>query len=435
MTLPDLQQSILTLWNWRPGKLAKGTLVMTLGIGLRTAGQAVVFIVVARLLGIEAYGAYAAVLAIAGSIGCFGGCGIQTVMLRDVSRDPTAFPLAWGNTLIVMGLSFPVLMGFYLLCAKLFLPDEISRNVVICIGIAELLFSPLSQAGINAYQAHEHLGKSAWLTLTPILSRLTGTLTLLAIVRLAPSAPPLELWAELYATTAILAAMYTVRLVNRDLGRPQWPKITKTFTNLHEGLIFAFSGTALKLYTDIDKTMLARLAGLEAAGLYSAAYRVMDMASIPIIALLTTSLPRFFRASRGHAQGQSIILWHLLPAPICYATGIGLVVFFTAAWLPNILGASFLPAVSAVQWLAWLPLLSLPRLFLQTKLITSDLQRAVVAVLSVGSVFNIFLNFLLILPMNWRGAIIATYAAEVAMGLTLFKLYKKIKPPVTPLQT
>jgi O-antigen/teichoic acid export membrane protein len=425
MTLTDLRQHLCALRAWKPGKLAKDTLVMSLGIGLRTVGQAFVFIVVARMLGIEAYGAYAAVLAIAGTIGCFGGFGIQTVMLRDVSRQPDCFPLAWGRTLVVMGISSPLLMGFYFLFTWLLLPGEISWSVVIGIGVAELIFTPIAQAGINAYQGHEHLGRAAWLVFTPILSRLVGALVLLALIHIVPDTPPLELWAALYSVTAILAAIYAVYRVNRDLGQPQWPAIKNTFTGLREGMLFASSGTALKLYADIDKTMLARLAGLEAAGLYSAAYRVMDMATIPVVALLTTSLPRFFRASREHIPGTSLIPWRLLPAPICYTTAIGLFLYFTAMWLPKILGSSFEPAVSAVQWLAWLPLVSLPRLFLQTRLIAGDLQRAVVVVLSAGAVFNIILNLILIPSMNWRGAIIATYAAEVAMGMVLFQLADK----------
>lgn len=422
-----LRQHLCALLEWKPGKLAKDTLMMSLGIGLRTVGQVLVFLVVARQLGIEAYGAYAAVLAIAGSLGCLGGLGIQTVMLRDISRQPECFPRAWGQTLVVMGISSPLLMGLYLLLACLILPNAISVKIIIGIGVAELICTPLVQAGISAYQGHGHLGKAAWFVFIPMVFRFAGVLVLIALIHLIPNVSPLELWVILYVATAILAAISVICCVNRDLCRPQWPEAKKIFAGLREGILFASAGAALKLYAEIDKTMLARLASLEAAGLYSVAYRVMDMATIPVVALLTTSLPRFFRASREHLPGSPLIPWRLLPAPVCYTIGIGLFMSCTARWVPTILGSNFHPAISAVQWLAWLPLVSLPRLFLQTRLIAGDLQRAVVALLGAGAMLNILLNLILIPSMHWRGAVIATYAAEVVMGITLFWLAQKVQ--------
>ena len=45
--------------------------------------------------------------------------------------------------------------------------------------------------------------------------------------------------------------------------------------------------------------MVARLATLEAAGVYAAAYRLIDVAFIPVRALLSATLPGFFRAGDG----------------------------------------------------------------------------------------------------------------------------------------
>lgn len=425
ITPTDLRRQISVFLSWQPGKLARGTLVMTLGIGLRSIGQAAVFIIVARALEVKAYGAYTAVLALAGTIGCFGGLGIQTLLLRDVSRNPACFAPAWGQTLAVICISTPVLMVCYLMTTWAILPDGISWSVVVCVGLAELMFTPMALTGINAYQSHEEMGNAAWMVLAPVLSKLAGASLLIIITRLLPKVPPLESWAGIYLLTSILAAFYALYKVNRDFGVPVWPEANRIFIGLREGFTFAFGGAALKLYADIDKTMLARLASLEAAGLYSAAYRVMDMASIPIIALLTTSLPRFFRAGGQDDHSRSLGVLKLLPAPICYTVFVGFFFFYAADFLPFLLGKSYESAVFAIQWLAWLPLVSLPRLLLQTKLIAGKLQRAVVCILSTGSILNIMLNFLFIPLMNWRGAIIATYAAEVVMGLILLYLARR----------
>lgn len=419
MNLFDLRSSLSLLRNWRPGRLAKGTLIMTFGIGMRTLGQALVFIVLARLLGVEAYGAYAAILAIAGTLGCFGGLGVQTVMLRDIARNPAVFPRVWGRTLVSIGCSAPLLLAGYCLLAWMALPPNMSWLAIASIGAAELVFIPVAFAGSNAYQGGEKIGKAAWLTITPIISRLIGVLLLLLCMGRMAWFSPLELWAVIYLLAAGASALHAVHIVSRDLGKPHLLGKIIYFDTIKDGLLFAAVGAAQKLYADIDKTMVARLSGLEAAGLYSAAYRVMDMATIPVAALITVALPRFFQANASSRQVSSCTPWALFPAPAVYAVTIGLLCHFAAAWLPLLLGPSFQPAVIAVQWLAWLPLVSLPRLLLQTSLVTGMHKRAVVAVLGAGSAVNIVLNGLLIPALGWRGAILATYATEVGMGAML----------------
>ena len=422
MKLAGLRQKIADLCDWRPGQLVKGTIAMTSGMGLRTVGQAGVFLIVARVLGVEAYGAYASVLAIACTLGFFGGFGVQTLMLRDVARDPTSSAIAWGRTLAAIGVSFPLLLGLYLLIAWAILPAGISWVVIVCIGVAELVFAPLALAGISAYQGHERTGRAARLVLTPILPRLAGALVMMPVSLLLPFATPLVVWSALYALAAFLAAVYAVWLVHCDLGLPLRPDGQGLLASLREGVVFAFGGAALKLYVDIDKVMLARLATLEAAGSYSAAYRVVDMASIPIVAMLTAGLPRFFRNGEYGVRGALVYGWRLLPLPFFYVLCVGLFLCFASAWVPGMLGPSYSSAVSTLQWLAWLPLVSLPRIFLQTLLITGGRQHAVVAVLGAGSIFNIALNLWLIPHMGWHGAVLATYAAEIAMGFVMILL-------------
>ena len=419
-----LHQQIAELCAWRPGKLAKGTLAMTSGMALRTVGQAGIFLIIARVLGVEAYGAYAAVLAIAGTMGFFGGFGVQTLMLRDVARDPKSFAIAWGRTLAAIGVSSPLLLGLYLLIAWTILPGGISWVVIVCIGVAELVLAPLTLAGISAYQGHERIGRAARLLLAPVLPRLVSALAMMPLTLLLPIAAPLLVWSALYALAALFTAVYTVWLVHCDLGFPLRPDGKGLLASMREGMVFAFGGAALKLYVDIDKTMLARLATLEAAGSYSAAYRVVDMVSVPIAALLAASLPRFFRSGEHNVRSAFVDGWRLLPLPLLYAFSGGLFLYFASAWIPDILGTGYGSAVSALQWLAWLPLVSLPRIFLKTLLIAGNRQHAVMAVIGAGAILNITLNLWLIPLMGWHGAVIATYVAEVAMGCVMVLLAK-----------
>jgi O-antigen/teichoic acid export membrane protein len=392
---------------------------MTAGMGLRAIAQAGVFLIVARVLGVEGYGAFAAVLAIAGTLGSFSGLGTQILLVRDVARDTTCFAEAWGRTLAAIAISTPTLLCLYALLAWAVLPAGISWAAILFIGLAELFFAPLVLAGVNAYQGHERIGRAARLVLAPILPRLAGALALLPLALIL--APPLRLpaWAVLYALAALVAAGYALRLVHRDLGLPLQADPRGLARHVREGIAFAFGGAALKLYADIDKTMLARLATLEAAGAYSAGYRVMDLAQVPLVALLTSALPRFFRA--GETELGSVIRygWRIVPIPLLYAVFVGAAMFACAPLLPLAIGTSYQSAVTTLQWLAWLPLIGLPRLLLQHLLTGANLEKTVVSVLGLGAALNILLNLWLIPFWNWRGAVVATYIAEIIMALVM----------------
>jgi O-antigen/teichoic acid export membrane protein len=425
-----LRECLTGLCAWRPGRLAKGTLAMTAGMGLRSLVQAVVFLIVARVLGVADYGAYAAVSALSSAFGCFSGWGTQTLMLRDVSRNLDSFAAAWGRTLTAIVMSSPILFAIYIPFAWAVLPAGVSLPVIAFVGLADLVFVPVGQAAITAYQGHERLGRAAHLSLIPVLPRLAGAVALLPLTIVLPDDMRLSVWAALYAVAALAATLYAWRMVRKDLGPADKPSWLYVWSSLHEGIPFAFGGAALRIYADIDKMMLARLATLEAAGAYSAGYRVADLATIPVLSLLTAAMPRFFRDGERSVHATLAYAHRILPVPLAYSILAGLGLYLSAGILPLLLGAGYVDAVPALQWLAWLQVVSLPRLFLQTLLIGGDRQNYAVNILAGGSILNIALNLWLIPLWSWRGAATATYAAEITMALAMCAVafFQQAKP-------
>ncbi|AOU98991.1 hypothetical protein BI364_14435 [Acidihalobacter yilgarnensis] len=407
---------------WRPGRLAAGTLLMSLAMGARTIGQGLVFLIVARVLGTSGYGAYAAVLALAATMGTFAGMGSSTLMVRDVARDPSTFGVAWGNTVASLAVTAPMLLALYGMFAWAVLPVGITWLAIIFIGLAEIVCMPFTLACMNAYQGHERIGRAAKLLLLPIAPRVIGVLCLLVFTIWVSPPNLLGLWAVLYFAASLTAAIYLSFLVRRDLDRPILPSLRMVVSVMRRGAAYAVGGSSLKLYADADKIMLARLADLAAAGAYSAGYRVVDLVVIPLHALLMAGLPRFFKMG---AAGKASMLKYglrLLPVPLLYAVLAGVTLFWLAGWLPVIMGNQYQAAVDALKWLCWLPLVSLPRLLTQNLLIGADRERAAVAVLVAGAAVNILLNLWFIPLWNWKGAVLATYASEIGMTVLLLGL-------------
>jgi O-antigen/teichoic acid export membrane protein len=391
---------------------------VSIALGLRAVVQAVVFVIVSRTLGIEDYGAFAAILALASVFGSLGALGTPTVMLRDVALASGAFPKAWGRTLMTIAISTPVLLPIYLLLAWWILPPQFSITVIVLVGLADVILTPVNLCAITAYQGHERMGRAARLTLLLIVPRLLAAMMLWVLATIAPSGKLLLIWAALYALSALGAAVYAHRLVRRDLGMAQRPRLPSIWSAIRQGLPFAAGSAAMKTHAEINKTLLSRLSTLESTGAYSAAHRVSDLAVIPIVSLLNVTWPRFFRA--GHNSRAIFALARgILPVPTAYAVLAGMCLYYAADFLPVLLGADFAAAADVLRWLAWLPLISLPRLVLQMMMASSGRQSAAVGALTIGAASNVGLNLWLIPVYSWLGAVIATFVAEMLMTVIM----------------
>ncbi|WP_306549549.1 oligosaccharide flippase family protein [Desulfobulbus sp.] len=407
--------------SWKPGKLARNTVIMAFGMGVRAVAQAVIVVITARILGVEGFGSFVAVLSIAGTLSGLSGLGAHVILVRDVACDPGKFRQSWGQTLMAFFWGVPVVVPLFFAMAWGFLPDSIPWTVISLIGIGELILNPLANTGTYAYQGFERIGAAAIMQLSPVLFRLLGAVMLLVIVPITASPNPLVLWSCLYTGTTFASLLFIHHRVANEIGRPIFPNILRSYAHLKESTPFSFWGIADKFYVDADKFMLARFASLSSAGVYSAGYRFVEMAFLPLHALLNAASPRFFRSAQNGILSALSYSRRICLAPLIYAISAGCVLFFAAPILPCLLGKEFEEAVNVIRWLAWLPLVTVPRLLLQYPLATNGLQRTGMLVVIAGACVNLALNFCMIPWWGWRGAVVATYLAEVLMSLLIVR--------------
>jgi len=405
-------ESILRVLNYQPGRLAKGTLAMTAGMGLRTLGQAAVFLIVARVLGVTDYGAYSAVLALATALGGLSGMGVPIVMLRETARETNAFGQNWARALAALLLTVPVLFAIYTMLARLMLANRIGWFPIFCIGAAEICFAPLTFVTIQAYQGHERIGRAAYVLSFAIIPRFFMAI-ILPLVLFLPLTIHLSIWTLMYMIAAGISSCYCLWLIRRDLGvgiNVCWSGLRWAF---REGCAFSFIGAAQKGLADIDKTMLARLSTLEMAGIYSAGYRIVDMAILPLESFFSAAAPRFFRAGQSGMDGASQYVCKVIPLPLAFSLVGGVMLYLLADFLSSLLGTDFQHASGTIRWLAWLPCTRTARYFLQTMISVADRQYSATGILISGAALNIILNLWFIPLGGWQGCILATYISEV----------------------
>ena len=72
-----------------------------------------------------------------------------------------------------------------------------------------------------------------------------------------------------------------------------------------EGFIFALSASTTNIYNDFDKAMLGHYGMNAANGIYTMAYRVVDVCMMPISSIHSAAFPRFFQKGTTGIKGTS----------------------------------------------------------------------------------------------------------------------------------
>src|SRR4051812_24392471 len=219
----------------RSSALAKNTLWMFLGQGLRIIVQAVYFIVIARLLGPTQYGAFTAVIALVAILAPFASLGFGNLLIKNVVRDRSTFAVCWGNALLVAAVSGSLLLGAVLLVGRVALPASIPTGLILAIAVADLLGYRILDLGGQAFQAFERLGMTALINIIPNIARCAAAV-IMAV--LAPHASAFQ-WGLLYCASTIAAMVAVLAIVSVKLGHPHLAARSIP-SQLQEGSYFSF---------------------------------------------------------------------------------------------------------------------------------------------------------------------------------------------------
>lgn len=412
MNLDKLKSKISRLGQH---SLARNTLWMLLAQGLRVILQAVYFVIIARALGAEQYGAFVGATALVSILAPFASLGCGNLLIKNVSRNRDLFREYWGNALLMIFSSGLVLIIIVLCIAPFFLPKTISLLLIFIVALTDLIFARILDVAGQAFQSVMWLSKTAQLNILPQVTRLIAAF---AFVRFLPNSGALA-WTFFYLISTAVSALLGVLLVHRDLGYPKLA-LSRLKPEITEGFYFSVSLSAQTIYNDIDKTMLARLSTLEATGIYAAAYRLIDVAFVPVRSLLAAAYAKFFQQGSTGIGGSINLAKRLTPIAGTYGASAGIGLFLFAPIVPYVLGHEYAGAVEALRWLAPLPFLKAMHYFAADTLTGAGFQGVRSIVQVIVAVFNVLVNLWLIPLYSWKGAAWSSLASDGILMLSLW---------------
>jgi O-antigen/teichoic acid export membrane protein len=396
--------------------MLRNSLWMFSGQGLSLLAQAGYFIVIARLLGSTEYGLLAGAAASVGVLSQYGAFGSGLVFLRYVSPDHGRFREYWGNILLsclTLGTALVVLLR---LVAPLLLRN-IDIRVIVLLAVGDCICGQLTTATSQVFQAFERMRYTAILNTAVSCSRMALAIAMLSLLHHASA---LE-WARASLAISVATAGCSVAIVTIKLGLPRF-QVALFLKRLWEGFIFAVSGCTTSVYNDVDKAMLAHFGMNAANGIYTMAYRVIDVSAMPIRSIHAAAFPRFFRhgAEKDGLAATEHFAKRLLRRTSLLGLAIAVVLYFSAPVIPLLVGKGFAPSVTALRWLCLIPFFRSFHLSAGDALAGAGRQTTRLIFQMIAALGNVGLNLALIPRFSWRGAAAASLITDGGLGVMMW---------------
>ncbi len=395
--------------------LKTNSLWMMGGQALRAGVQLLYFVLIARALGSAQYGSFVAVTALVAIVAPFASWGSGNLLIKHTVRDRQAFPTYWGAAVATTLTTSLALTLLIVAVAQLALPPGLPLALLLLVALSDLLFARLIDVSGQAFQAFHRLDRTAALQLLPALVRLAAA----ALLFVLPVPKTALVWSSLFFVSTVVSAVCAVLWVRRDLG---WGPLSlrPVGREAREGGAFALSLSAQSIYNDIDKIMLARLVSTEAAGVYAAAYRIVDTAFTPVRSVLYAAYARFFQRGQAGLRGSAAFALQLLPWTGGYGLLIAAVLWLCAPVLPLLFGADFAATADVLRWLSPLVLLKTLHYFAADALTGAGYQGTRSAVQVGVAVLNGLLNLWLLPRYGWLGAVWASLGSDALLAIVLW---------------
>jgi O-antigen/teichoic acid export membrane protein len=379
-------------------------------VGARAVAKLAVFVVVVLLwrhLGADHYGRFATMIVYVTLVGIIADLGLQTVFIRDASRDRTVFSRYLGNLLSARLLLS--LVGLVILAAALRLlsPALFPYTLPAFVLLLTTSYSSLLRA---VFYIRGRLGYEAIAIVAESLLLLG--LTIVAIEQRATW--DAFLW--VYAVSYLFTCLFAFGVIRWRWHDRVTVRLDPAFVRrlLAAGLPLALAFTVTTVYAQLDIVLLQLFKNFQVVGWYSAANKYIDAVAWVPQSAMGAVFPALSLLAAGDrrrlvfAYEKSYKMLAILGLPL--AVGLGV----TADAVVHVTNG-FEQSIPALRILApSVALLFVNNAFIYTlTAINRQLDFTRLALFTL--VVNLVLNLVLIPPYGYLGAAAASTITEVAL--------------------
>jgi O-antigen/teichoic acid export membrane protein len=378
------------------------------------AVQGFQLLIVARTLGPHEFGKVAGILAITAALLPFSGLGTANMMVMHLARGEKAADRLYGNALMAGLLSGSALTA--LVVAGFYIWDGDTSFLLICLlfCISELIFSKAVDLSQHVFFGLDRHAVASKFVIVLSSLRFVGALVLLQL-----GLQTARDWAMAHIVGGAIAAGLIVAytLKTTDGLRVDFKTMR---ADIKHGVFFSLGFASRGVYIDIDKAILPRFEPMSINGAYTAAFRLVYMATTPLTAGLLALQARMYRAGGTHGLSETArIARRAMVVGVAYGAIVGLMIYALAPLLPLIIGPKYALSVDIMRALAFLPIPLFAQSAMSDALAAANHQRARSVVQIFVALLAVVLNFVLIQHYSWKGAVISAYACQFFLAFCM----------------
>ena len=405
-------------------RIAGGTSVRAIGEVVAKLANVVFFIVIARELGDQAFGAFIFGISFASIMMIAAGFGTDELVTREVARDKGRVHVLFKDVITAKAALMVVLLAVMALVLAIGNYDTETQVAVLLIGLG-IAFEYLAKSIHAVFQAYEQMQYiAATLVIQRMFTATVGTIVVLEGGSLVAASAILAIGGLLGLATAFWWLYRRVVRPQGHLDTRRWLGILKAGAPL--GVMVLLYVSLIKL----DATLLSFLNGgdNEAVGHYGAAYRLVDATMFLSWSFGAAILPWFathregspVSLSRGYELGLKAMITILLPIGVTYAV-------FATQLIELLYGNAYDAAVGPLRLLGGMTILFGINTFVSIVLIARDRPGEFTRPAVIVFIQNVVFNLILIPRYGASGAAFnAVLSGTLLALLTVMRVGRKM---------
>ena len=378
--------------------------VIRLGVGL--------FIVawVARYLGPERFGLLSFATAYISVFVAVAGLGLQSIVVRDIVRDPACKYETLGTAAVLLMASGLIAYSFIISFIILVRPhDDIAKVLVAILGTT-MLFK-FSEVAAYWFESQILSKYTVWVQ--------NGSFLIFAVVKVTLILSEASLMAFAWAITAEALTVALMMLIMLCLHGPRLPQLYCTMTRAKSLLKHCWplllSGVAIGLAMRADQIMIGQLLNDTAVGIYSIGVKLAEVFVFGGIMVATTVFPRLIELKDDIFELEFVKIIRfpfyallILVSAVSVTSGLSIPFIFGQEYVESI------PVLSIIIFSIPLTYLSIMSTYY---LLRKDLHGEILSRQLIGLIINIILNLQLIPMYGIIGAAIVTVVTDLIISL------------------
>ncbi len=376
--------------------------VLRMGVGL------LVGVWVARYLGPEQFGLLSFATAFAGMFGAVAGLGLQSIVVRDIVRNPTCKNETLGTAAVLQMVGGLLAYGCVMGAIFWLRPDDSLAKLLVAI-LGSLMLFRFSDVALYWFESQVLSKYIVWVQ--------NASFLIFAAIKVGLILSHAPLLAFAWATAAEALMVALLILVMLGLRGPALKTLRfsaqRAKNLLSDSWPLWLSGMAIMVYMKIDQIMLGLMLGDDAVGIYSAATRISEMwYSIPTI-FAASLLPTIVNLKIKNETLYFQKLQSLCNFLTWLAIAVALTMTFLSNWMVLIIfGAAYIDAGIVLSIHIWTSVFVFLGIGSGAFFTVNNLGKKFFHRTMAGCALNVLSNFLLIPMYGVNGAAIATLLSQ-----------------------